>query len=81
VQFVRGKLEIPVEANTAVSVGKVKRKNEATGEIEEVVVEKTLAQVYEDAELDMDHLTIIDAINVLADYSVYHRFDNNFNSK
>ena len=39
----------------------------------------TLEQVYERAGLDMDHLTI-DAFNVLADYSVYQRFDN-FNSK
>lgn len=40
---------------------------------------KTLKQVYESAGLDTDHLTI-DAFNVLADYSVYQRFDN-FNSK
>lgn len=40
---------------------------------------KTLRQVFEDAGLDSDHLTI-DAFNVLADYSVYQRFDN-FNSK
>jgi AMP deaminase len=40
---------------------------------------KTLRQVYEDAGLDSDHLTI-DAFNVLADYSVYQRFDN-FNDK
>lgn len=39
----------------------------------------TLRQVYQDAGLDMDHLTI-DAFNVLADYSVYQRFDN-FNDK
>lgn len=39
----------------------------------------TLKEVYEKAGLDTDHLTI-DAFNVLADYSVYQRFDN-FNSK
>ena len=40
---------------------------------------KTLGQVFKDAQLDRDHLTI-DAFNVLADYSVYQRFDN-FNEK
>jgi AMP deaminase len=40
---------------------------------------RTLVQVFEDAGLDKDHLTI-DAFDVLADYSVYKRFDN-FNSK
>jgi AMP deaminase len=40
---------------------------------------KTLGQVFESAGLDKDHLTI-DAFNVLADYSVYQRFDN-FNAK
>jgi AMP deaminase len=40
---------------------------------------KTLRQVYTEAGLDTDHLTI-DAFNVLADYSVYQRFDN-FNDK
>jgi AMP deaminase len=40
---------------------------------------QTLKQVFEKAGLDSDHLTI-DAFNVLADYSVYQRFDN-FNSK
>jgi AMP deaminase len=40
---------------------------------------KTLGQVFEQAGLDKDHLTI-DAFNVLADYSVYQRFDN-FNAK
>lgn len=39
----------------------------------------TLSQVFEQAGLDRNHLTI-DAFNVLADYSVYQRFDN-FNSK
>jgi len=40
---------------------------------------KTLGQVFNEAGLDKDHLTI-DAFNVLADYSVYQRFDN-FNAK
>ena len=40
---------------------------------------KTLGQVFEHAGLDKDHLTI-DAFDVLADYSVYQRFDN-FNAK
>lgn len=40
---------------------------------------KTLKQIFDDAGLDRDHLTI-DAFNVLADYSVYQRFDN-FNAK
>jgi AMP deaminase len=45
----------------------------------EVVPGKTLCQVFEEAGLDSEHLTI-DAFNVLADHSVYQRFDN-FNSK
>jgi AMP deaminase len=40
---------------------------------------KTLSQVFHEAGIDKDHLTI-DAFNVLADYSVYQRFDN-FNAK
>jgi AMP deaminase len=40
---------------------------------------KTLSQLFQEAGLDTDHLTI-DAFDVLADYSVYQRFDN-FNSK
>jgi AMP deaminase len=40
---------------------------------------KTLGQVFKEAGLDKHHLTI-DAFNVLADYSVYQRFDN-FNAK
>jgi hypothetical protein len=40
---------------------------------------QTLNQVFYDAGLDKDHLTI-DAFAVLADYSVYQRFDN-FNAK
>eukprot|EP00551_Chaetoceros_affinis_P007281 CAMPEP_0203674202 /NCGR_PEP_ID=MMETSP0090-20130426/15255_1 /ASSEMBLY_ACC=CAM_ASM_001088 /TAXON_ID=426623 /ORGANISM="Chaetoceros affinis, Strain CCMP159" /LENGTH=840 /DNA_ID=CAMNT_0050540011 /DNA_START=163 /DNA_END=2682 /DNA_ORIENTATION=- len=39
----------------------------------------TLKEVFESAGLSADHMTI-DAFNVLADYSVYQRFDN-FNSK
>lgn len=45
----------------------------------EVIPGKTLPQVFKEAGLDSEHLTI-DAFNVLADYSVYQRFDN-FNSK
>ncbi|CAJ1953637.1 unnamed protein product [Cylindrotheca closterium] len=40
---------------------------------------KTLKEIFENAGIDRDHLTI-DAFNVLADYSVYQRFDN-FNAK
>ena len=40
---------------------------------------KTLQEVFQAAGIDKDHLTI-DAFNVLADYSVYQRFDN-FNAK
>eukprot|EP00574_Skeletonema_japonicum_P001148 CAMPEP_0201740470 /NCGR_PEP_ID=MMETSP0593-20130828/46319_1 /ASSEMBLY_ACC=CAM_ASM_000672 /TAXON_ID=267983 /ORGANISM="Skeletonema japonicum, Strain CCMP2506" /LENGTH=722 /DNA_ID=CAMNT_0048234781 /DNA_START=79 /DNA_END=2247 /DNA_ORIENTATION=+ len=40
---------------------------------------QTLKEVFTAAGLDSEHLTI-DAFNVLADYSVYQRFDN-FNSK
>ena len=40
---------------------------------------QTLKEVFDAAGLEGDHLTI-DAFNVLADYSVYQRFDN-FNSK
>ena len=39
----------------------------------------TLRQVFHDAGINSEHLTI-DAFNVLADHSVYQRFDN-FNSK
>ena len=50
-------------------------------ESDTVVIEdgQTLKEVFAKAGLDSDHLTI-DAFNVLADYSVYQRFDN-FNSK
>jgi len=40
---------------------------------------KTLKEIFENAGIDKGHLTI-DAFNVLADYSVYQRFDN-FNAK
>ena len=56
-------------------------RDKLTNEGDTVVTEDghTLKQVFENAGLDSDHLTI-DAINVLGDYSVYQRFDN-FNSK
>ena len=56
-------------------------RNKLMNEGDTVVLEdgKTLRQVFTEAGLDLDHLTI-DAFNVLADYSVYQRFDN-FNSK
>jgi len=52
----------------------VRRKLETEGDT--VVFEdgRTLQQVFHDAGLDTDHLTI-DAFNVLADYSVFVRFD------
>jgi AMP deaminase len=56
----------------------VRRKLETEGETE-VVPGQTLRQVFRDAGLDTEHLTI-DAFNVLADYSVYQRFDQ-FNQK
>jgi AMP deaminase len=74
VNFVRSKLD--TEAATVVSK-KAQAADPVTGAI--VTVEKTLAQVYQENGLDADHLTI-DAFNVLADYSVYQRFDN-FNDK
>lgn len=40
---------------------------------------KTLKEIFENAGLEKDHLTI-DAFDVLADYSIYQRFDN-FNAK
>ncbi|GMH69643.1 hypothetical protein TrLO_g11240 [Triparma laevis f. longispina] len=57
----------------------VREKLEVEGDT--VVLEEgdTLKEVFDKAGLDADHLTI-DAFNVLADYSVYQRFDN-FNSK
>jgi AMP deaminase len=56
----------------------VRNKLETEGNTE-VAPGKTLQQVFDEAGLDTDHLTI-DAFNVLADYSVYQRFDN-FNHK
>ena len=53
----------------------VRRKLESEGD---TVVNKdgqTLSEVFKQAGIDKDHLTI-DAFNVLADYSVYQRFDN-----
>jgi len=57
----------------------VRRKLESEGDTVVFGDGKTLRQVFTDAGLDMDHLTI-DAFNVLADYSVYQRFDQ-FNQK
>jgi len=64
-------------AKTFVDFVRNKLKNE--GDV--VVLENglTLNEVFCNAGLDTDHLTI-DAFNVLADYSVYQRFDN-FNGK
>lgn len=56
----------------------VRRKLEMEGDTE-VSDGLTLRQVFQDAGLDTNHLTI-DAFNVLADYSVYQRFDQ-FNQK
>jgi AMP deaminase len=56
----------------------VRRKLETEGRTE-VVPGQTLRQAFRDAGLDTEHLTI-DAFNVLADYSVYQRFDQ-FNQK
>ena len=53
----------------------VRRKLETEGDAVVSKDGKTLKQVFDDAGLDKDHLTI-DAFNVLADYSVYQRFDN-----
>jgi len=55
-------------------------RNKLETESDTVVLEngQTLGEVFESAGLDSEHLTI-DAFNVLADYSVYQRFDN-FNS-
>lgn len=56
-------------------------KDKLENEGDTVVMEngKTLKDVFDQNGLSADHLTI-DAFNVLADYSVYQRFDN-FNSK
>eukprot|EP00549_Striatella_unipunctata_P010597 CAMPEP_0118702700 /NCGR_PEP_ID=MMETSP0800-20121206/18057_1 /TAXON_ID=210618 ORGANISM="Striatella unipunctata, Strain CCMP2910" /NCGR_SAMPLE_ID=MMETSP0800 /ASSEMBLY_ACC=CAM_ASM_000638 /LENGTH=728 /DNA_ID=CAMNT_0006603971 /DNA_START=63 /DNA_END=2249 /DNA_ORIENTATION=- len=66
-------------ASAKMFVDFVRNKLESEGET--VVLEdgKTLQQVFTDAGLDCEHMTI-DAFNVLADYSVYQRFDN-FNNK
>lgn len=57
----------------------VRNKLKTEGDVVVLGNGKTLRQVYTEAGLDSDHLTI-DAFNVLADYSVYQRFDN-FNDK
>ena len=57
----------------------VREKLEIEGDTEVSPDGKTLKQVFGEAGIQMDHLTI-DAFSVLADYSVYQRFDN-FNNK
>jgi AMP deaminase len=70
-------LAAAASANQFVNFVADKLKNEG----DTVVMEngQTLQEVFTAAGLSADHLTI-DAFNVLADYSVYQRFDN-FNSK
>mmetsp|Transcript_20991 Transcript_20991/g.44461 ORF Transcript_20991/g.44461 Transcript_20991/m.44461 type:complete len:387 (-) Transcript_20991:2453-3613(-) len=72
-------IHLAAAASAKQFVNFVRDKLENEGEV--VVTEdgETLKQVFEKAGLDSNHLTI-DAFNVLADYSVYQRFDN-FNSK
>ena len=53
----------------------VRRKLESEGETVVNQEGQTLTEVFRAAGIDKDHLTI-DAFNVLADYSVYQRFDN-----
>lgn len=53
----------------------VSNKLETEGDTVVLADGKTLRQVFDEAGLDKDHLTI-DAFSVLADYSVYQRFDN-----
>ena len=53
----------------------VRRKLETEGDTVVFSDGRTLSRVFQDAGLDLDHMTI-DAFNVLADYSVYQRFDN-----
>ena len=53
----------------------VRRKLETEGDVVVNKEGKTLNQIFEEAGLESDHLTI-DAFDVLADYSVYQRFDN-----
>jgi AMP deaminase len=57
----------------------VRNKLETEGDVEVSPDGQTLKQVFESAGIHADHLTI-DAFSVLADYSVYQRFDN-FNNK
>ena len=56
-------------------------KKKLAGEGDTVVLGdgRTLAQVFSDARIDPDTINI-DAFNVMADYSIYERFDK-FNSK
>jgi len=69
-------LAAAASANQFVNFVKDKLENEG----DTVVMEngQTLQEVFTQNGLSADHLTI-DAFNVLADYSVYQRFDN-FNS-
>ena len=53
----------------------VRRKLESEGDTVVNHDGRTLTEVFKAAGIDKDHLTI-DAFNVLADYSVYQRFDN-----
>ena len=53
----------------------VTNKLETEGDTVVLANGKTLREVFDDAGLEKDHLTI-DAFSVLADYSVYQRFDN-----
>jgi len=72
-------IHLAAAANAKQFVNFVREKLENEGDT--VVMEdgQTLRDVFKVAGLDSDHLTI-DAFSVLADYSVYQRFDN-FNSK
>lgn len=72
-------IHLAAAASAKQFVSFVEEKLEKEGDT--VVTEKgdTLKDVFEAAGLSADHMTI-DAFNVLADYSVYQRFDN-FNSK
>jgi AMP deaminase len=56
-----------------------RRKLEKEGDTVVLSDGRTLRQVFSDAGLEADHMTI-DAFNVLADYSVYQRFDT-FNNQ
>ena len=72
-------IHLAAAASAKQFVNFVRDKLETEGDT--VVMEdgQTLKEVFQRAGLDSDHLTI-DAFNVLADYSVYQRFDN-FNNK